>query len=427
MRFIQTGLASHNWSQNLVQSLIHNSIPCLKKIRFSDTLLSECSLEESAAVLNILHGTLLGLYPNSTKKPIFSVRVELFGELRRIMTQNIKEQRLFIQRYAYLIRLAFMEYILNTCKQYLPVEFDYFTSIKGMDTYNGICKTICEIFRQESLQSEDWTWESLNKNAQTLVERCTRTCKFRIHKACRSTTHQTNLHRIRNCETEQIQTIMQMHFTNLRGSLSTIYGAAHSPMAEFFHKNITCHLLPRTIVQRQVREIFRNDTCQDEITAAMHIHICTRCIHRSKADPRYMKLMRCMDTDTYRCSQCKTDAPVLDINIMGRILRIYNTCYYLCPFCKKIHEWKGSGTEFTQCQELNSAPPAKKSKRIRTHCLMCDKSSCTANTRVVTLAPRLRRNVTVFLCRRHMPFEHNMKFVYDIHSLMRVIPSNRVI
>jgi hypothetical protein len=51
---------------------------------------SMCSVVEVCAIINCMHGTLLGLYPRSVRTQTFPSRVQLAWRLREIMSMQVK-------------------------------------------------------------------------------------------------------------------------------------------------------------------------------------------------------------------------------------------------------------------------------------------------------------------------------------------------
>jgi uncharacterized protein YjeT (DUF2065 family) len=182
-RFILQSLAHRDWKTNLIVNVICNSMPCLKRNRVAFLDKDAFAHPHAAVLINILHGLLLGLYPSTAKRPAFRCRVRLAGELRALLCAPLRTQAEFLQGHLPLLKLSMMEYLWHTCGTYLTTELDAISHVHGMGTFMEICPNICDGFRQEGLQEASWTWDSLSSTAATFVERCVRTCKFRMGRA----------------------------------------------------------------------------------------------------------------------------------------------------------------------------------------------------------------------------------------------------
>lgn len=182
-RFILQSLAHRDWKTNLIVNVICNSMPCLKRNRVAFLDKDAFAHPHAAVLINILHGLLLGLYPSTAKRPAFRCRVRLAGELRALLCAPLRTQAEFLQGHLPLLKLSMMEYLWYVCGTHLTTELDAISHVHGMGTFMEICPNICDGFRQEGLQEASWTWDSLSSVAATFVERCVRTCKFRMGRA----------------------------------------------------------------------------------------------------------------------------------------------------------------------------------------------------------------------------------------------------
>ncbi|EKX52870.1 hypothetical protein GUITHDRAFT_133290 [Guillardia theta CCMP2712] len=172
-------LIQKDWKSNLIINIICNSIPCLKRNRVA--LLPEKSFVHpyASVLVNILHWRLLGLYPNTAKRPSFKQRVRCASELRQVMTSPLSSRARFLYSNLNLLKLAMMDYVWYACNHFLVTESDVIYNVQGMQTFFDICPNVADAFRQETLQKEGWTWERLDEVASMRVDRCVRTCKFR--------------------------------------------------------------------------------------------------------------------------------------------------------------------------------------------------------------------------------------------------------
>lgn len=80
---------------------------------------------ETMACINVMHGTLLKLYPLGAKTPTFNARVNLLARMMQLTSSpdmSTEKQVLFMQQHPALMRICFMEYSINALSDWLPCE-----------------------------------------------------------------------------------------------------------------------------------------------------------------------------------------------------------------------------------------------------------------------------------------------------------------
>ena len=211
---VAAATASKLWAQahTLSATLLHDSMPCMKRSKRPLPPLASQNVNDSKAVrkqhprvhaasacvssssstgdqvdvaacINVLFGTLLKLYPLGAKTPTFKARVAMTTRLMDLSTLPITEQNTFLAEHASLVRLCFMEYLLNALVDWLPCERELLLrTCPPMDTYLRIAGSMCDIFRQDALVTGREPWELLNRAAAASIERCIRVCKFKVKK-----------------------------------------------------------------------------------------------------------------------------------------------------------------------------------------------------------------------------------------------------
>lgn len=113
---------------------------------------------ETTACINIMHGTLLSLYPRAAKRPTFSVRVTLLQRLNMLLAADIIQQLEFIKSHFNLLKLCFMEYTINVLADFMPCEHQLLCTTSAMLLYQSVCPTSCDAFRTECLATGLETW-----------------------------------------------------------------------------------------------------------------------------------------------------------------------------------------------------------------------------------------------------------------------------
>ena len=198
--------ASDVWSRSglLCTSLLHDSIPCLRRSKRSSanqqqpqqkgsqgSRVQQQQLQQNlqatrhypsvdvAACINVLHGTLLKLYPLGAKVPTFRSRVAMMARLSELCALSSDEQVDFLGAHPSLTRLCFMEYSLNALLDWLPCERQLlFQQHPVMHAYANIAVAMCDVFRQDAILTGFEDWGLLNRAAAASIERCLRACRF---------------------------------------------------------------------------------------------------------------------------------------------------------------------------------------------------------------------------------------------------------
>ena len=241
---MQDARTSAHWGymHGICATLLLESIPCMKRAkRSSSSQMSSSSLPltrfandavETMACINVMHGTLLKLYPLGAKTPTFNARVHLMARMMHLTNgMSTSEQLHFMHSYPSLMRICFMEYSINAMMDWLPCERALLLMAaastttttasaasqmplqqqqQAMQTYSNIAVAMCDIFRQVRAESMNMCifnlitfaccgfimflaqdaiitgqepWKKLNSIAAVSIERCIRVCKFKLFKA----------------------------------------------------------------------------------------------------------------------------------------------------------------------------------------------------------------------------------------------------
>jgi hypothetical protein len=145
--------ASQNLSSSIICSLVQDSIPCMKKAKRSQKGLEfrEPVDTEVSACINVVLGTLLGLYPRCVKRPTFQGRVHLYGRLTVLLYSSCEAKLHFIITYPSLVKICFMEYTFNTILDFMPCEDELLSTLGSMKIFRTVCQNTCDGFRQESI------------------------------------------------------------------------------------------------------------------------------------------------------------------------------------------------------------------------------------------------------------------------------------
>ena len=460
MRFLSNSVLRQRWTGSLFDVLFHNSLPCLKRGRLLP-LPTTNDPGATVACVNVLHGTLLGLYPTCAKHPVFHVRRALVVGLRVVATASPEARVQFLESVPHLVRLCFLEYTLNVTHEFCPQEIEAYVQPRPLASFVGAVANVCDYFRTDALQTTVLTWSRLEAVAQQCLERFARTCRMRATRvpvvgtvAARrvlAAWRKSELHQPRRYEV--LATALEQPKTTLAGGLRALVageteaGGTLAAVVEALQTNVSTHALPRNLVAASAAAL-RNAIARDpyRVHCASKLHACMWCLNRPTGNPLAQRLRLDTETRSLSCATCGPGAPVIRINLLGRLLRVGDSYFYFCAKCRSVHVWGGAGTEFGEgpCTRAGrapeSVPPAPHDQTLplferhnrtrfgtRTHrrdfgtCLCCENAA--APHYVCVLHVPWRRFVVLFFCGRHTVSAHMRRFVVDTQTLRDLLIS----
>lgn len=416
---ISRSISTSEWSQNIFSSIFQSVLPYLKRNRNFIHGLGAMKSVDIATTINVLHGLLLGLFPRSTKKPVYKIRVLIAWKLREWMTTP--NNQYVIQKYLNLIRLAFLEYLVNVIKDYLPVEFAVIDDYGDFESFCAVCNNVCDIFRQEQLQKDTLDFDALEAAAITAIDKCARSSRFRTkHQNC---TVNISYEDLSGLSGDQIAEIFDMKPSQYLGIMSSLHPGFPIKVAQQTHENIQRFPLPPNVAKLQLECMdMEFGSCIDTMWNKTQIHVCIRCVFKNRNNILKHRFRIDAQRSSICCVNCNCSKSIIEVNMIGFVLKILQKSYYICPFCFRIHVWTGTGLEFRKasstCIEYSNKI-RKRSKRQKLECFYCERESVCQP--ICVFCSALKRNVTIYLCQRHTLPAHLQKFVYDVHSLMSTI------
>lgn len=307
-----------------------------------------------SASINVLLGTLLGLYGHASKFPPFPTRCNIVAQIRKLQCASIDKKQDWLWRHPYIVKICFMEYVLWFIENFLPVEYSIIHQRLCTDTYYKIYKGLCDSFRQ-NVSEIGPDIGKLEMSAQHHVERCFRICRFKMERhqqtPCSINTNPQNITK------ESIAAAMQSYHIK-RSRLYTVKSKGRSGFCRDFsnetrltqevpdinnvtvidhiHQMLHTSPLPHNIAQSQMRAINKKTrNCSKRMLSARSIHICIVCCLQHKPIGSY-NLRYMVDTGTIQCTTCVNDWSVIRVQTFGYVMYYSTGAFFLCTFCASL-------------------------------------------------------------------------------------------
>ena len=384
---LRDALTHRNFNWNLVSATM--GIFCLQN-KLKRCYINSLPMCERKALVNIIHGLLLGLYPYNVQHGHFQHRCAVAAKLRELMISNI--------HYEHLTQLAMVEYLSNVLADFCPAEYQLLVrSPSSRATINQLCDT----FRQTHTTLD---FEALDAAAHDTLFNIQRYLKQMHVKLYRKTTP-----RYMKVTDHVLNTALSLQYIEFHPQLSQIYVLSEQPLAtlqgiEFVWQNCTIMFLPHSLYEQQTRIMESFSASQTLQTTKCTVWFCLFCALTNKRDIlQHKSSYDAFDGHMY-CHKC--DRRQISVNLLGRVLRIKSTSYSLCNKCLAPTIW---GEPCKHC--------VVESKPIPIVCLICENKHVVF-TRMVLNVKNLRIE-PVYLCSKHA--KHNIKAsttVYDLDMLI---------
>ena len=411
--------------KNLILYLIEYSLPYIKHNRLSLPNMTSIDRTSILNFVRIILGCLLGIFPHCKRRPIWSVRVGVFRFFHDLITTSTDAKLYdFCDKNIPLLRISIIEYFVFFIQRNMPIEAQLQESFVkdcsvSMTTMYGNILFITDTFRQSCLQKQ-FDIDAITASAILAVERLNRLCKGKTARLKRNNKENQQIfcNYFSKCSEDKINTILNLplirhcaYTLRLQKDLQDLDAIMYAKM---FQQCIKIYSLPQNIVLQQHEVVTRNFLKKGTLgLQCMYIHVCFLCSSQKNSNHtiRFNN-----ENNGVTCDCCKQSNYILKINLVGRILRMFDTHYYFCSFCCKIHTWRYDGSEYYQCP-LASKPDITDTKK---RCLLCEKTQCDT---VRVCDDRIGVMQDVHLCRWHMPYDHMLKFLNNLDDLFEAIVS----
>jgi hypothetical protein len=427
---------------------------------------------QSTVYINTMLGLLLGLYPRCSKRPGFTMRVRIVRTVRALLASPASVQTAFILRHVSLVRLAMVEYFANVLELYCPVEYSLLQRHVDVAAYVNLCRSSCDLFRvnnlsegmQENMHNKPLDWTNLDHLAYKMTDKIIRSTRVETKLVNYVPVHHKSIKKLVSSDTYKNKETCNEFLSLVKGCAVACWHDDHSYLYQRMlvevndtdkherrnlvastldlnlvvsdiHSIIRVTMLPVNFIQAQIRtlrKLYENDTVP--LLVATKKRVCLHCLLRIAPKQFLLEekingnIRMNLETDQVFCNRCMSDAHMINIDLIGRLLRINQQYVYICIECGGIHEWKADGCDLLRCTnrpkermrlrcELNDdgLEPNKFHNTItgksRTHCFVCSKL-CTGQGLWLLHAASIRM-IHFDLCSTHLPPMHMLKYIID--------------
>ena len=394
------GLCCSQWLQRLF-----NIFLCGKRYRrMMQTTDSSCQL--TSAVINTLHGLLLGLYPFNERRMDLDTRAWVAGSIHTVITSARMD--IFISEHPSILCMSLAEYILNTVHDFCPVEW----ALLGVTASSkSQCLAILEGFRESSIsiaaaRRDDRFWARIESDAQPVVAtmiKFFRDASLYQHRSKGVIPVAMTQHLPLALSSRMIQ-----NSSSIFGQLKCTHPGItfkESEALEEIWTSIYTRSLPSHSALKQMRSLERlGGMCHMMEKELHHLPLCIACAITRRADA--LKTLFRFDALNERlvCNECLKHESVVHINLLGRIMYVRDKAISLCEQCLRPKYWD------TPCACLVDEPTRHDT------CCVCTSTNTISSKDIVDVEHRLMRKVR--FCYKHsLSCVLNSATVYDMRAL----------
>ena len=478
-----------------LSAVVEQSIP-----RFRHTSRSISYQDSQPVLISLVMGLLLGLYHGSSvKKPGFWTRSILFSRIHSLLVSTPEEQTSFCKHNEEIVLLASMEYLARVLQMHMPVQ--YRLLMEEDSAAAGFFRRIpvlCDELRQwldeyrHHGSEEEGFWEGIRLSCATRVERVSRlkrsSCgahqpipSLNPAKNPTGTVHGSNGGQQQvtaNANTCHPPTMVSRGDGRMAPTHGSVRGVAeacwnvpvlHNATADEYRllglglglpgayiqhiqRSVQMFSLPGNLKRLQMERL---EAAGPEGQRAAYLqsrwYICTHCMITNQKTQHHSTRLR-LDTLSQRlvCATCLSPDSVVAVNMLGRIMVLYKTHYYLCPQCTLVHAYVGGGEQpwvpadlasdggrgcchdsqhqgrargqqLTGTSGGNSSTQSGKGSKRKERCCVCSEHALIPTARRVD---HLTGEMTEFhYCQRHMPRTETARKCVNSRQLMRSVRS----
>jgi hypothetical protein len=443
---------------------------------FAGVGLDEADSCLTSIYINTMLGILLGLYPKCSKRPGFTMRVRIVRTVRALLTSPTHVQTAFIFRHVSLVRLALVEYFANVLDLYCPAEYKLLQNHVDVDAYVNLCRSSCDLFRVNNLsegvqtnqQNEPLDWDKLDQLAYKMTDKIIRSTRVETKLVNYVSVHHKSIKKMVSSDIYKQRASCDEFLSLVKGCAVACWHDDHSYLYQRMlvdanaknntggtsimdssldlnmvvsdvHSVLHTSMLPANFIRAQVetlRKLYEYDTVP--LLVVSKKRICIHCLLRIAPKQFVLEekingnIRMNLETDDVFCNRCMSGDHIINIDLIGRLLRINQQYLYICVICGALHEWKSDGCDLTRCPlqvreklklrcELREDIEVKIAKsttgKCRTHCFVCSKLCTGHGLRLLHVGSM--RMIHFNLCSLHLPPVHMTPYIMDTGDYQR--------
>ena len=335
------------WGNTLLGQMLHVCFPCPKPLLKPIPNPNDYS---APIILNIVFGFLLGLYPDTTKKPHFLIRAHIFTRIHILLTMDMTQQTEWVRSHTFLCYLALCEYISKVLPVFFPVEYDAVVSNFPVKAFFTETHFFYDAFRQEHLDNGDESWDIWNDKAKSLYDKLHRVYKSKCR--CRTILYK-RYHSMRN----HVPPLVYSEIANqLRFPVIHLYPYhdeyPKQTVNEYqtlgcmisnhsLSKFISVHTLPANIQLEQLRLYEQQANCCQQLALMRRtLSLCLYCEYKNKHSNLRISVL----DQSLLCEECQSGACVISMDTLGRVLQIYDKQFLYSTCCGRVVMYSTSHT-----------------------------------------------------------------------------------
>ena len=310
-------------------------------------------------ILNTVVATVLGLHRNTSKKPPFIPSTVWYTRLHELLTMDTIDQTAWIDTHMPLCLLSFCEYLCKVIPICFPCEYEALLQHFAMHPFFHDSCHFFDMFRQ--MIHPDQSWETILHKAQEVYEklhrlykakcRSRRTVLFKHSQNQQSTPNLSSAQEIIDQLTQPMIRLYPIHYLFPK-QLKTEYASLQCPIQNtcLLHF-ISVHPLPGDIQAEQLAIAeAQASLCQRRAYMKRTLFLCLLCEYRHK----HSVLRYSVHSTQLVCEECQSDACVVGIDTVGRVVRVNQRqfIYTLCCgtvglYCGRMQHWTANGNRKT--------------------------------------------------------------------------------
>jgi hypothetical protein len=411
-------------------------------------------------LLNLMLALLLGLFPGNPKKPGFLARARLWSRMHALLTSTRERQTAFLAENQDILTLACMEYIARVVPAHMPAQDALLT---GKDAISSAffrrVPPACDEFRQQldelsSDQAGTTSWRSMRELCAANVERVSRLKRAYPSQSFRDSAKAGCIggdgSRPGADALPPYWDVPQLLLDNPSADEYRLLGLSlgmHGPTIMQIQRDIQITPLPPNLARLQYKRLLefskgeariahlRTRRCvifpesgsnfpfpaqrDTECFPRRYMCMCCTLSHKTLQPPRLR-----LDTirQTLVCAACM-QSNLVQVELLGRVLRFRQQHFYLCPICVSIQHYKGQGEqpwkpqgtaasyplpsegeqalEAPPCTHLPARTTAAAMAKKKLVCYICTEPALVHTIdRIDHLTGRMMQ---FYYCQRHMP------------------------